>query len=56
MAFYSGFQCESCKKIKEYYGHTADEVHSITHLRRFARNSGWLVGKKKVLCEDCRKK
>ena len=55
MSFYSGYACDDCKKIKEFYGLTAHDVLPITHLRREAKAEGWSVGAERILCNDCRK-
>ena len=56
MSFYSGYACDGCKKVKEYYGLSADKVLPITHLRREAKSDGWSVGREKILCDENRKK
>lgn len=56
MAFYSGYACDKCGTAMESNGLTSDEVFSITHLRKSAKSEGWSVGKKEVLCPNCRKR
>lgn len=55
MAFYSGYYCDKCGVATEYRRTSDKWLPSKTHLVRWARESGWSIGKQ-VLCPNCRKK